>query len=214
LANEAVDRGFSNSQIHVSGYGVDLPRIRSVITESPCVEREYDAVYVGRFHAQKGLTDLVTIWRRVLEIRPHARLAVIGDGHSPEAIRFKKELERMPRGSVRHLGVLTGSEKYRAIGRARVLAFPSHHESWGHVVIEAMAAGLPVVGYDIPSSRETFGEAVKTIPVGDTDGFADAIVGLLCNPAAYAEYQRRGLEVAERSDWDRIAEAFFQRIIG
>jgi glycosyltransferase involved in cell wall biosynthesis len=77
-----------------------------------------------------------------------------------------------------------------------------------------MAAGRPVVGYDLPSSRQTFGDAIATVRFGDIQEFAAAIIALLNNPVSYKEYQSRGLKVAEKYNWDTIADAFFQRIIG
>jgi len=214
MAAEAVQRGFSEKQIYVTELGVDFARIKGILATDEIIEPEYDAVFLGRFHSQKGLEDLPAIWKHVLQLRPNARLAIIGDGQGAVAARFKAELASLPEKSTYQLGVLTGADKYLALARAKLLLFPSHYESWGHVVIEGMAAGLPVVGYDLKSSRQTFGDTIVMVPVADTARFAAAIHSLLGDRNAYKEYQRRGIEFAQKHDWDRIAEAFFERILG
>jgi glycosyltransferase involved in cell wall biosynthesis len=97
---------------------------------------------------------------------------------------------------------------------AKLLLFPSHHESWGLVALEAMAAGLPVVGYDLPSSREAFGDAMLSVPMFDVEAFADAVVRLLEDDALRDRYRKRGLEVATEHDWADIASRLAKVIIG
>lgn len=210
MAARAHARGFDPDRILTVGYGVDFHAIRNIVT--PAGLPYYDCVFVGRFHAQKGLEDLVAIWRKVLRRLPSARLAVIGGGSGPEAARFVSGLDEFDQERVRRLGVLTGSDKYLALAKARVFVFPSHRESWGHVVIEAMAVGLPVVGYDIPSTREAFGDAVLTAPKGDIAAFADSVVSLLSDPNLHSCYQERGLSLAATQDWDEVARIVSSRV--
>jgi len=65
--------------------------------------------------------------------------------------------------NTKFLGFLDNEEKYRAVKASRVFLFPSSNESWGIVVAEALACGLPVVAFDIPATRK-FGEAaIRTL---------------------------------------------------
>jgi glycosyltransferase involved in cell wall biosynthesis len=212
MAAEARRRGFRDDQIHVAGYAVDREEVAAGIAGRTNAETPFDAVFVGRFHAQKGLSDLLAAWRLVQQTRPTASLAVVGDGDGPEAEAFKAGLDQFAPGTVQRLGVLSGPEKYAAMAGARVFVFPSHHESWGHVVIEAMATGLPVVGYDLPSSVEAFGEAMEMVPLGDVEAFAARVVGLLSDEARRDSYRRRGRRLAETYDWARIANGFYDNV--
>jgi glycosyltransferase involved in cell wall biosynthesis len=214
MAAEARRRGFRKEQIHVAGYAVDHEEVAAGLADHTSTEKSFDAVFVGRFHQQKGLSDLLAAWKLVQQSRPAASLAVVGDGDGPEAEAFKAGLDQFAPGTVQRLGVLSGPEKYAAMANARVFVFPSHHESWGHVVIEAMATGLPVVGYDLPSSLEAFGEAMDMVPVGDVQAFAARIVGLLSDEARRDNYRRLGRRLAETYDWDRIANGFYERVAG
>jgi glycosyltransferase involved in cell wall biosynthesis len=209
MAETARKRGFDPQRILVAGYGVDLKAAGGLAVPNGT---DYEGVFLGRFHEQKGLEDLLQIWREVRGRLPAARLGLIGDGKGPAATRFKSELSRQEDLSISQLGVLQGEQKYAALKRGRVFVFPSHHESWGHVVIEAMAAGMPVVGYDLPSSKEAFGSAMLMVPMGDALGFADAIVRLLLDADLYNTYRERGRKLAESYDWDRIAQKFASRL--
>jgi glycosyltransferase involved in cell wall biosynthesis len=212
MAAEARRRGFRKDQIHVAGYAVDHQEVAAGIAGHTNAEKPFDAVFVGRFHAQKGLADLLEAWRLVQQTRPTASLAIVGDGDGPAADAFKAGLGDFAPGTVRRLGVLSGPEKYAAMAAAKVFVFPSHHESWGHVVIEAMATGLPVVGYDLPSSIEAFGEAMEMVPLGDVQTFAARIVGLLNDEARRDKYEKRGRRLAETYDWARIANGFYDSV--
>jgi len=209
MAETAQRRGFDPKRILVAGYGVDV----KVAGGSAVADKAgYDAIFLGRFHEQKGLDDLLQIWRNVQRRLPAARLAVIGDGTGPAASRFKTELSRQADLSISQLGVLQGEQKYATLNQGRVFLFPSHHESWGHVVIEAMAAGMPAVGYDLPSSKEAFGSAMLMVPMGDTLAFADTVVRLLVDEDFYNSYREKGRRLAETHDWDRIAREVAKRI--
>jgi glycosyltransferase involved in cell wall biosynthesis len=94
-----------------------------------------------------------------------------------------------------------------------VFVFPSHYESWGIAALEAMAAGLPVVGYDIPSSREAFGEAMLRVPPYDVEAFADAVLRCLLDADTRETYRARGLGVAQKHDWDVVAQQFARSVL-
>jgi glycosyltransferase involved in cell wall biosynthesis len=210
MAAEAQRRGFRLDQIHVNGYAVDHDEMAAGVHQDGVAQ--FDGIFVGRFHAQKGLSDLLAIWKLVQQARPQASLAIIGDGDGPEAAAFKAELDRFPSETMHRLGVLVGPEKYAAMRRGRVFLFPSHHESWGHVAVEAMACGLPVVGYALPSSTEVFGDAMVMVPRGDVPAFAGNVLRLLTNEGMRGRYQRRGQQLAERFDWGVIAKRFFDEV--
>ena len=74
-------------------------------------------------------------------------------------------------------------------------------------VCEAMAAGVPVVGYDLPVYHRIYGDAFLKVPCFDTEEFARQIVRILDDGALFAEYRRRGLECAASYGWDTIAAA-------
>ena len=215
MALEAYSRGFERRRVHIANVGVDGGEIsRALAVELIDGKVRFEGIFVGRFHAQKGLMDLVAAWSHVLKMIPDARLAILGDGTSGAATEFKRHLKAFGGSSIEYLGAITGGRKYALMSSSKVLLFPSHHESWGLVALEAMAVGLPVVGYDLPSSREAFGDAMLRVPTFDVKAFADAVVRLLTDDKLRALYRTRGRDLANQHDWSEIARRFAEVVVG
>ena len=182
--------------------GVDTQRIASA---KPAAQG-YDGCYVGSLRPQKGLEELLEIWRRVADARPDARLGVVGAGAEAyeASLRAKSEQSGLAR-NVEFLGAQTPDEVAGILRASRVFVFPSHWEGWGIAVCEAMAAGLPVVAYDLPT-YEIFGEALLRVPVGDVTGAAQRVLGLMSDSDSYARAAGRARAAAEAFDWRHAVE--------
>ena len=96
-------------------------------------------LYVGRVSWEKNLRLLVQTYRRLNTSQCH--LVVVGDG--PALVEMQQELAGLP---VTFTGYLSGAELATAYASADIFAFPSRTETFGQVVLEAMASGLPVAG--------------------------------------------------------------------
>ncbi len=96
-------------------------------------------LYVGRVSWEKNLRLLVQAYRRMNSQQCH--LVIVGEG--PASVEMQQELMGLP---VTFTGYLTGEALATAYASADVFAFPSRTETFGQVVLEAMASGLPVVG--------------------------------------------------------------------
>jgi glycosyltransferase involved in cell wall biosynthesis len=90
--------------------------------------------------------------------------------------------------------------------RARVLVSTSAGEGFGLPVLEAMAAGCPVVATDIPVYREVVGAAGTFVPVGEPEALRDGIGRVVGDSAAARRAASTGLEVAREASWSRSAE--------
>lgn len=194
--------GMPEGKIRRMKNGIDL----NAILDAPEPKaKTADAVMIGA-RPNKGLFDIIPIWRKVNELRPGTRLVVMG-GMSGEG-EAMNEADKL--GLPVHFfkpkeGFLPADQYYAKIKEARILFAPSHEEGWGIAVGEAMAAGLPVVAYDLPAYKKIYQGAYAGIPCFDQENFAATIVDMLDNPTRYAEIQRRGICTAEKYDWDRIA---------
>jgi glycosyltransferase involved in cell wall biosynthesis len=83
-------------------------------------------------------------------------------------------------------------------GAADLLLSTSDSEGLPNVVLEAMAAALPIVATDVGGTREALGETGRLCPAGDVDGLADALLALLGDRAAREDLGRRAQERVER----------------
>lgn len=159
-------------------------------------------LFVGRSDGRKGLSVLLRAMPRVLGKVPQARLVIVGC--RPGDVRLPKGL--LSRVEVR--GMVDDRELVAAMHTAEVLCAPSTGaESFGVVLIEAMAAGLPVVASDIPGydSVVTPGEDGVLVPPGDPEALAGALVSVLRDRSLRARLSEAGLVTARRYDWKRIA---------
>jgi glycosyltransferase-like protein len=108
---------------------------------------------------------------------------------------------------VAFLGTVADDEMAAWYHAADAFAFPSVNEGFGLVVLEAMAAGLPVVLTRLPVFAEyvRFGEDALAVAPGDDEGLADALDGLAHDGELRATLRERGREVAGRFGWDATA---------
>ncbi len=144
-------QGFQHVRIWPRGVDTTLfyPGQRSKALRSCWLEkREHPEnivvlLYVGRLSWEKNLRLLVQAYRK-LDTR-HCHLVIVGDG--PAAAELQQELVGLP---VTFTGYLRGEALAKAYASADIFAFPSRTETFGQVVLEAMASGLPVVGLNSP----------------------------------------------------------------
>ena len=157
--------------------------------------------FVGRLDPIKRIPDLL---QAVDQLAGKVHLHVFGDGAEREAIRAKVE-----ELGIENLVTLHGSvpRPHEAFEQIELLVLPSAAEGFPMVVIEAMAAGVPVIGTDVPGIRDAIvhGRTGLLVPPGSPGQLAEAIDEVLYNPrlrrALRAEAQR---DVAERFSWESI----------
>lgn len=194
------------SAVTVVTMGVDQDQFAQV-EPTPDTPR-FDGIFLGRLHPQKGLFDLVKIWRTVCDAKPGARLGVIGGGSQWWFDTLRAEISAAGlQNNVELLGFRQGAEKVRLLKAAGVFCMPSHYESFGQVAVEAMASGLPVVAYDLKIYDEIFPGGMVRLPQGDVSGFAAQVLDLLNDPAKRGALAAQAPQVAARFDWDAIARS-------
>ncbi|WP_251951777.1 glycosyltransferase [Salinibacter ruber] len=117
-------------------------------TTVPDMEEKADrptVLYMSRLHPKKNVQGLLRAWAQVVAVRPDAQLWVAGDGD--DYVRQLRDTVATHglEDSVSFLGFVSGDEKERVLRKAWAFALPSHQENFGVAVLEAVAAGLPVV---------------------------------------------------------------------
>jgi glycosyltransferase involved in cell wall biosynthesis len=196
-------RGFPRDRMLVVRGGVD---------SSQCVERssvEYDAVFVGRLHPQKGVLQLVDIWKRVVEVKRDAKLAIIGNGALEQDLRRKIDDMKLER-NIDMLGFMDGPAKMEVIARSRIVVHPVIYDSGGMAAAESMVCGLPCVAFDIPSIRAYYPKGCLRTRPYDLDEFAKAILRLLVDDELYAKLSREGKQYYRSWDWSLRIEDIFR----
>ncbi len=206
-----VDMGMKEEDVFVVSMGVNFSEYTKVISASDT--KPYDAIFVGRLHPQKGLLDLVKIWKIVCAKRPESRLAIIGGGSDSWFNRIRKEIENTGlQDNIDILGFKDGEEKTRLLKSARCFVMPSHYESWGMTAVEAMASGLPVVAYRLPVFEEIFYDTMIMVAIGDVQRFADSALEILSKTEYREKLSTEAVFFAKKFDWHNIAEQEIQII--
>jgi glycosyltransferase involved in cell wall biosynthesis len=151
-------------------------------------------LYIGRLSAEKQIERI----RPVLEALPQSRLALVGDGP------HRQQLERVFEGTATtFVGYLAGDELASAYASGDAFVFPSSTETLGLVLLEAMAAGCPVVGANRGGIPDIVNDGTNGC-LFDPDQPASLITAvqrLLGNPTTRAELRRAARLEAERWGW-------------
>nr|WP_269215672.1 glycosyltransferase family 4 protein [Arthrobacter sp. AK01] len=164
-----------------------------------------DVLFVGRLEYEyKGLDLLLEAWAKACR-RVDGNLLIAGKGPDEKRVRASIQDAGLSE-RVQFLGWLSGDKKFGAISDARLMVVPSRHETFGLVAIDALAAGTPVIAFDIPCLREVVPRGTGwLVEPFDVKALEEEIV---------RRYQQEGLEhVAARGrefaadyNWDALAD--------
>ncbi|MGA2876056.1 MAG: glycosyltransferase family 4 protein [Nitrososphaerales archaeon] len=171
------------------------------------VEKRFDAVFVGRVSALKGVYSLITAWKKVVARFENAKLLIIGPATPEDVKKVKSLIDHLEISrAVTVKGFVQDDKELRTLmSSSRIFVLPSRREGFGLAVAEAMAAGLPCVLSDIPAFVQTFGNAALLVPVDDSDALARGILSLLEDPIAAGVLAERGQELARSMKWEHVA---------
>ncbi|MEM9772802.1 MAG: glycosyltransferase, partial [Cyanobacteria bacterium P01_D01_bin.73] len=166
-------------------------------------------LYVGRLSAEKEIDRI----RPVLEAIPNARLALVGDGP------YREELKEIYKDTPTHFaGYMRGVELATAYASADAFIFPSRTETLGLVLLEAMAAGCPVVAARAGGIPDivTDGENGFMFDPADDAGSIKATQALLANQINREKLRKAARAEAERWGWNgatRQLQRYYQAVI-
>ncbi len=202
--------------------GVDLPEtLTSSGADEPKAKAENrvrTAVFLGRIHPVKGLKNLVEAWNRV---QPAGWRCVLA---GPDEVGHQAELEawlreRKLNGDFQFTGLLADRQKWNLLSEADLFILPSFTENFGVSVVEALAAGVPV----ITTKGTPWSELVAQKCGWWVDLGAEPLAGALREATSLADQDRRDMGkrgrilVEQKYSWPRIAGEFveaYQWVIG
>ena len=202
--------GVARSKICVIPNGIDP----SEYPAAPPVELKHEpphrVVFIGRLDPIKRIPDLL---QAVAQLGNLVKLDIFGEG--PQRSLLLQQLRKLNIDDVVHLrGPI--SDPRQALRDAELLVLPSEAEGFGLVLIEAMAAGVPVVATDVPGINEVVKNGVTgtLVPVGSPDRLASAMQKVLTD----ANLRRRLVvgawdDVRQRFTWD-MAMAKYRDLLG
>jgi glycosyltransferase involved in cell wall biosynthesis len=208
-ASQLESFGVSRQRIHVIPNAIDLTEFRDIPVRRPGSDG-VTGLYVGRLDPeQKGLTTLV----RACALLPasfNIRFRLVGEdwGATTQLRALASRLGVLNR--FQFLGRVSRADLLHEYGNADFLVLPSIFEPFGIVLLEAMAAGVPIVASKVGGIPEVIGEhaGILTGP-GDASQLAEAISRLAESPSLRVQLAASGRERVQAFSWDAI----FPRIL-
>ena len=207
-AREFISRYFPGDYRIVPN-GIDTTRFRP---DRPVVAELRSAgmatiLFVGRMEQRKGLPTLLDAYARLRHLRADVRLVVVGDGPMRWAYERRCEADGVP--DVTFLGHVSGQVLPRIYASADIFCAPaSGGESFGIVLLEAMASGVPVVASAIPGFSQVVasGSEGLLVPPRDPQAWARALDTLVADRAARRRMGEAGVRKAQGFDWRVVVD--------
>jgi glycosyltransferase involved in cell wall biosynthesis len=206
--NRWIDRGFSPDKLKVFPRGIDTelfnPKHRQPNYWSKKGSKGKVLLYVGRISKEKELAFLINVFKSLKSKKFPISLALVGDGP------YKEELEKMAPEAI-FTGIITGKELGIAYASADLFLFPSTTDTYGNVVMEALASGLPVLVSDIGGPKEliTHEHEGRVLPAKNLKSWANTIEELIQNPIKRNESLMRAEVIQSEKTWDNAFKRFW-----
>jgi phosphatidylinositol alpha-mannosyltransferase len=180
----------SGFDVRIIPNGLDVTSMRV-----DTARNEARVVFLGRDEPRKGLDVLLEAWPAVLAHVPDAELHVVNADRGLHGITWWGRVDDATKA-----GVLSSAAVY--------VAPHTGGESFGIVLLEAMAAGAAIVASDLAPFRAVAQDCARLFPVGDSVALARAIVELLHDPEERARLTAAGSATAKRYDWSVVGAAY------
>ena len=207
LKKELTKKNFSNKKLTVLGAGIDFKKIDSqkILPGT----KSYDCVFLGRLHPTKGIFDLIPIAKGVTRKMKKTKIAIIGNGLKDITEKLKSDIKKNNLSkNIFLLGFQQEKKLYSIMKKSKVFLFTDHEAGWGIAVAEAMAAGLPVVGYDIGILGTVYESGFRKVPLGDYKAYGKEIINLLENPRERIQLSKEAKSQAFKLDWAKTTQEF------
>lgn len=176
-AREAlIEFGYPEERVHIISPGALVPLNAPAPNDAPVTG------CVARLHKEKGVMTLIDAFSDVLREVPNAKLEIYGEGDEDALLKKTVTMRKLDASVTFHGWVDSRIGYYKNF---RLLAVPSEQESFGMAALEAMSAGIPVVGTRVGGLSDLIKDKVTglLVPPHDADALATALITLLSDPA-------------------------------
>ncbi|MBI5250571.1 MAG: glycosyltransferase, partial [Desulfomonile tiedjei] len=204
-ATELVEKGIAPQKIRVFPRGVDTVRFHPAkrngcLDERCCTKDVLKLLYVGRVSREKNLQILANVFRSLTEFNYDVALIVVGDGP------YRNEMEQLLSGTRSFfLGYVEGETLASIYASCDIFVFPSTTDTFGNVVLEAQASGLPVIVTDCGGPQENIipGKTGVVVEGNDEKSLLDGIRNALSDSGRLREMGVAARLYAERRAFDK-----------
>jgi phosphatidylinositol alpha 1,6-mannosyltransferase len=187
---------------HLMPRGVDAKLFHPGKRKRDVNDRDQVLGFVGRLSVEKNVALLVQV-QDELEAMGHKSFRFLIVGHGGEEGWLRERLHR-----AEFTGILRGEALSMAYANMDLLVFPSHTDTFGNVVLEAMASGVPAIVTPDGGPKTIVRDGVTGRIVADAE-FAAAVASVLGNPQRHAQMRRAARIHARTMSWDSVFEGVY-----
>ncbi len=209
VAHDYINGHFPGSY-RVIPNGVDVALFGNPSLEPlPQFSTGLNILFVGRLEPRKGLCYLIEAYARVKSALPEARLLVVGPYTAKDRAPYERDICQRRLRDVHFIGYVSDTELARYYRSSHVFCAPSTgFESFGMVLLEAMAAKTPIVASDIEGYRAVVNHQAEGLltPSKDPVALAEALIYVLQRPDLRQTMGTHGQATASRYTWDQVAD--------
>ena len=196
-----IDRGIAPDKLRIFPRGLDTELFNPKLRDSKFWTKRGATgpvlLYVGRVSKEKDLNLLADVMPALREKAGRLTLAIVGEGP------YRAELEKLLPAAI-FTGILSGRELGIAYASADLFVFPSTTDTFGNVVVEAMAAGLPVAVSDIGGPRELVKnpQMGRVLPARDVSAWVEGLALMLAKLPTAEEKSALAAQAGSERRWD------------
>ncbi len=187
---------------HLMPRGVDAELFHPAKRKRNPDDPDFVLGFVGRLSVEKNVALLADVQEELEQNQEKFRFLIVGHGAEEAWLR-----ERLPRAEF--TGVLKGEALAAAYASMDLFVFPSHTDTFGNVVLEALASGVPAIVTPDggPCTIVRDGVTGRIVPDGE---FALAVADLLADPAQHAQMRQAARAYALTASWDSVFEGVYK----
>lgn len=209
-----VQLGIEREKIKIWGRGIDLKHFSpdfkdlNFFQDHQSKLKKYKVLFVSRLVREKETDTLIRLYRLFEENNAELTMILTGEGHD------KERMEKLMPNAI-FTGMKTGVELSKIYASSDIFIFPSVTETFGNVVLEAMASGIPVIAANAggPSDIIQNGKTGVLVTPKKEIEFYEAILSLIKNEDYRDAMVKNALDYAESQDWQSLGKAFFNNLI-
>ena len=193
---------FPTNPIHICHCAVDSHCHVGERSEQP------ELFFIGRLKKYKSVDVLLHVMHRLKGVDCTLNIAGQGDDEP----RLRQLCEELELNSVNFIGFISDEKKIEIMQRAWLFLNPSRMEGWGLTNVEANACGVPVLGADVPGTRDSVkdGESGWLLPHGEIDAWSAKVEELITHPEKLDARSASCLAWAEQFSWEGAARKYIK----
>jgi glycosyltransferase involved in cell wall biosynthesis len=191
-----VQNGIPNHRIQVIPYGVDTTRFA---TRTARPMSSFRIIFVGRMNQRKGLADLL----EAVRLLRYQRVEVVLCGRGYVDTNILRAYQDLP---VRVLLNLSSEQLLHELHQSHVFVLPALAEGFGHVILEAMAAGLPVITTTNTGAPDIMQAGVHgaIVPIRDPQRICEQLEAGISRPNDWFDMGQEAAQQAQQFAWSRF----------